>query len=321
MLHGTVTVIAVDALVIGAGVIGLTTAISLAEAGLKTTVRAAGTGAQTTSFAAGALWGPVRCGPPKRTLGWSRTGLEVMTELAHDPASGIRMVAGQEVSRTPAQPPPWVAMLHGGAQPARLPEGYASGWRYYAPLANMPVYLGYLRDRFRKAGGVIEYGQVTSLRDLTDAPVLVNCTGTGARGLVPDPLLRAVRGQVVIVTNPGVEEFHIEHSDTADYVYYFPHGDVVLLGGTAQDDAWDLSVHSPTTSRILADCRSACPALRGAQVVGLRVGLRPWREQVRLDREELPSGRVLWHNYGHGGGGVTLAWGCAREITESVTKA
>jgi D-amino-acid oxidase len=309
----------VDALVIGAGVIGLTTAISLAEAGLKTTVRASGTGGQTTSFAAGAMWGPVRCGPPDRALEWSRTGLEVMTELIDDPDSGIRMVSGREVSRDRAQPPDWLSLLPEGAQPAQPPEGFASTWRYTAPLATMPVYLRYLSDRFRRAGGITEYGRVTSLTTLSDAPLVVNCTGTGARELADDRELIPIRGQVVIVTNPGIEEFYINHvEESSDYVYYFPHPDMVLLGGTAEEGAWDLSVNSATTSRILADCRQACPALRRAEVIGFRVGLRPWRKEVRLEQEELPSGRVLWHNYGHGGAGVTLAWGCAREITEAV---
>ena len=100
-----------------------------------------------------------------------------------------------------------------------------------------------------------------------------------------------------------------------------PHQDVVLLGGTAEEGATHLSADHDTTSRILADVARACPSLSGAEVVGFRVGLRPVREQVRLEREDLPSGRVLWHNYGHGGGGVTLAWGCAQEISEAVTSA
>jgi len=48
------------------------------------------------------------------------------------------------------------------------------------------------------------------------------------------------------------------------------------------------------------------------------VGLRPYRPSVRLEAEALPGGGVLWHNYGHGGAGVTLSWGCAREITSAV---
>ena len=46
-----------DVLVIGAGVVGLTTAISLAEAGLSVTIRTAAGPEQSTSVAAGAVWG------------------------------------------------------------------------------------------------------------------------------------------------------------------------------------------------------------------------------------------------------------------------
>jgi D-amino-acid oxidase len=45
------------------------------------------------------------------------------------------------------------------------------------------------------------------------------------------------------------------------------------------------------------------------------VGLRPGRAEVRLEKE-LISGKVIIHNYGHGGSGVTLSWGCAEEVVE-----
>jgi D-amino-acid oxidase len=307
-----------DALVIGSGVIGLTTAISLAEAGLDTTIRTTGTGSETTSFAAGAVWGPVRCGPADRTLGWARTGLEVLTELADQPGTGIRLASGREVSKTPAEPASWMALLPGGTKPAELPAGYVCGWWYTAPLAEMPVYLEYLADRFRNAGGTIETGTVTDLRDLDDAPLIVNCTGTGARDLVPDEQVIPVRGQVVIVANPGIDEFYIDHNeDSTDYVYFFPQTDTVVLGGTAEEDAWDLPPRPEITERIRRDCAAINPALGDAEVISHRVGLRPVRPEVRLESEELPGGGVLWHNYGHGGGGVTLAWGCARELVSS----
>ncbi|NEC71716.1 FAD-dependent oxidoreductase, partial [Streptomyces rochei] len=41
---------------------------------------------------------------------------------------------------------------------------------------------------------------------------------------------------------------------------------------------------------------------------------------VRLERVALPDGRVLVHNYGHGGGGVTVAWGCARETADLASR-
>ncbi|MDQ0994132.1 glycine/D-amino acid oxidase-like deaminating enzyme [Streptomyces sp. V3I7] len=54
------------------------------------------------------------------------------------------------------------------------------------------------------------------------------------------------------------------------------------------------------------------PEIAGARLLDHRVGLRPARHTVRLERRPLPGGRVLIHNYGHGGAGVTTAWGCAR---------
>src|SRR5439155_74115 len=117
--------------VIGAGAVGLTTAISLAEAGLSVTIRTAVLPAQTTSVAAGAVWGAVKVGPPDRVLGWGRTGLEVLSKLAAEPGTGVRMAAGREVSRgprgVPRQPGPRTAVdrVHvpaRGHHPARRHE-------------------------------------------------------------------------------------------------------------------------------------------------------------------------------------------------------
>jgi D-amino-acid oxidase len=148
---------------------------------------------------------------------------------------------------------------------------------------------------------------------------VVNCTGIGARSLVPDEALVPVRGQVVIVENPGIREFYLDHGDGGpEYVYLFPHRDVVVLGGTAHEGAADLAPRPEVSARILRDITAVFPSLRGARVVAERVGLRPVRPEVRLEAEALPGGRVLWHNYGHGGAGVTLSWGCAAELTAAV---
>jgi D-amino-acid oxidase len=119
----------VDAVVVGAGVVGLTTAISLAEAGLATQVIAAGPLPAATSVAAGAIWGPVRCGPPDRCYAWARTGLEVLTALVADPDAGVHPLAGREVCATPKDPPAWTGLL-GDLRvlgPDDLPGGFAAG--------------------------------------------------------------------------------------------------------------------------------------------------------------------------------------------------
>jgi D-amino-acid oxidase len=312
-----------DVLVIGAGVSGLTTGICLAEAGLDVRIRTDVPPDQTTSAAAGALWGLVRSGPRERVLGWGQAGLAVLSKLAAEPGTGVRMASGRAVSREPGGPPYWAGLLSAlrPCRPDELPEGCGGGWHYTAPLATMPAYLGYLRARFERAGGTLELAPpVRSLAELAGAaPVMVNCTGAAARHLVPDPALVPIRGQVVLVANPGIEEFFIGEDIVPPpwIVYMFPHGDTVLLGGTNQEGDEDKKPQNQIAERIVAHCARIEPRLRGATVVGHRVGLRPYRAEVRLESE--PSGAgVLWHNYGHGGAGISLTWGCAAEVTAGV---
>jgi D-amino-acid oxidase len=37
---------------------------------------------------------------------------------------------------------------------------------------------------------------------------------------------------------------------------------------------------------------------------------------VRLEKEKLRDGRTVIHNYGHGGSGFTLSWGCGENVFE-----
>jgi D-amino-acid oxidase len=143
---------------------------------------------------------------------------------------------------------------------------------------------------------------------------VLNCTGTGARDLLPDPALKPFRGQVVIAENPGLAEFFIGlPDDTMELVYLFPHRDTVVLGGTEVGGDWNTEPVQAVAKRILRDCAAIEPRLNGARVLGHRVGLRPFRPQVRVEAEPPGPGPLVVHNYGHGGAGVTLSWGCARE--------
>jgi D-amino-acid oxidase len=220
------------------------------------------------------------------------------------------------------EPHYWTELLPGLrlCETSELPDGFTSGWHYTAPLATMPVYLGYLRARFEQAGGRLEVAPVRSLAELAGvAPVVVNCAGVYARDLVPDPEVRPVRGQVVIVANPGLEEFFINRDEEPPWItYMFPHGEEVLLGGTNDEGNWDEEPQPFIAERIVAHCAAIDPRLRGATILGHRVGLRPYRPEVRLESEPFGDG-VLWHNYGHGGAGISLSWGCAAAIAAGVT--
>ncbi len=59
------------------------------------------------------------------------------------------------------------------------------------------------------------------------------------------------------------------------------------------------------------------PSLEAAEVLGHWVGLRPGREGIRLELEEI-GGRTVIHNVGHGGSGLTLAWGCAGDVVKLI---
>jgi len=57
------------------------------------------------------------------------------------------------------------------------------------------------------------------------------------------------------------------------------------------------------------------PDFSDGNVLRYVAGIRPYRRGgFRLESEELLDGRHLVHNYGHGGAGVTLSWGCAEEV-------
>lgn len=309
---------------VGAGVSGLTTAVCLAEQGLSVVIRAEQPPEQTTSMAAGALWTPHLVEEGGRVLEWAGRTLAELNRLADDSATGVRMASGIQAAKISMAVPDWADAVAGmrTCHDGELPAGYATGWRLSVPLAEMPVYLGYLLRRFTAAGGRIEIARVESLADAArSVAAVVNCTGVGARSLVPDPLVTPVRGQVVIVGNPGISEFFVGVGENpAEVVYLLPHPGTVVLGGTAEYGSWDLRPDDGAAQRIVDRCAAVQPRLRDAEVIAHRVGLRPTRPAIRLDAERLPGGALVCHNYGHGGAGITVSWGCARDVAEMIVR-
>jgi len=324
-----------DVLVLGAGVIGLSTAVCLAEAGVSVAVAAADPPERTTSVAAGAIWGPHLVGMDDRVERWANVTLASLAELSH-PELGANELAGIVHTATGiAASRDSDASAPEFAGPAaditacpgdKIPAGYAAAWRLTATMVAMPGYLDYLAGRLHRAGGRSAFpAKIGRLGDASrlapSARIIVNCTGCGARDLVPDPDVVAVRGQVVVAANPGITEFFVgTGSDPSDLTYVFPHGDVVVLGGTEQRGNWSMDADPGTAAAIIAACAAIEPALKDAPVLEHRVGLRPARPRVRLEAEQR-DGVTVVHNYGHGGSGVTLSWGCAEDAAGLVLAA
>jgi len=299
--------------VVGGGVVGLTTAVVLAEQGWRVRVWSRDPVERTTSWVAGALWWPYRIEPVVSARAWALRSLDVYEELAARPeVTGVRMVEGVLGEADLDAADVWAAARLPGLRASTAEEYSGTGMWARLPLIDMSTHLPWLRERFLAAGGTVEERTVSDLAEV-DAPVVVNCTGLGARELVPDPSVRPVRGQLVVVENPGIHTWLTSTGADGEMAYFFPQPGRLLLGGTAVDDDWSTEPDPAVAEAIVRRCAALRPEIAGARVLGHRVGLRPARDAVRLEREPLPDGRVLVHNYGHGGAGVTVAWGCAQE--------
>ncbi|MGW2419418.1 FAD-dependent oxidoreductase [Streptomyces sp. NPDC001709] len=306
--------------VIGAGVAGLTTAVCLAESGWDVRVDSDQSPGETTSAAAGAMWDPYLVEPAHLVGPWSQETLSVLTSLSADADTGIRLLEGTHESRIPCDMPAWGTSVGAEAcAPDELHPGFVTGWRYRAPVVDMPRYLHYLTRRLAQAGGHMRRHHYNTLEEAArEAPVIVNCSGVGARLLAADAFVEAVRGQLVVVENPGIPSFFCDDTPgTEELTYIYPHSDVLVLGGTSEQDNWDLRPDETAAREIIRRCADVEPSIAAARVITHRVGLRPARTRVRLG-EERRDGTLLLHNYGHGGAGLTLSWACAREVAERV---
>lgn len=305
--------------VLGAGITGLTTAVTLLAAGCDVRVVTAAPIEASTSYLAAAVWFPTHVGPPDRVAAWGRRTYAVLAGQARDGVPGVVMRESLALYRQPPGTPDWVASV-GQVRPAtaaELPAGYACGLRYAVPLVEMPLYLPWLAGQLLDRGGEIRARRVAAIGELLDgwADALVCCPGLAARDLLGDLSVYPVRGQIVRVTNPGLTLSVRDEHHPGGRAYVHPRTGDCILGGTLDEHNWDTRVDLAAADAIIARCTDIVPGLAGASVLEHIVGLRPGRPAVRL--EESPAGRGrarVVHNYGHGGAGITLSWGCTEDV-------
>lgn len=303
--------------VLGAGVSGLSSGIELLLRGYQVEIWARDPPAATTSAVAGAVWFPFHASPADRVGAWARETYERLAELAANPFSGVTMREGVLCDPELSNGSTWrpsVGPIR-ATVPGDLPSG-KKGEVFAAPIAEMPIYLEYLRRRFVSLGGLVRLRALASVAEaFAETDRVVNCTGLGARELFGDAEVYPVRGQLVRLTGVELGRWYLDEKGEDGVSYVIPRSHDVVLGGTVEPGVEDLTPDPEESERILARCARLAPELAGAQVVASSVGLRPGRAAIRLEAEEL-DGRAVIHNYGHGGSGLTLSWGCAREVAD-----
>ena len=301
--------------VVGGGVSGLASGLKLLEAGFAVTLLARELPPHTTSDVAAAFWYPDGAEPAARVRPWATISYAEFLRLTAVPESGVSLKPAIDLAPQPFAPPDWLEMMDAWEAVHYPPDLH--GYRAVVPAIDTPTYMPYLLRQFTASGGQIVQREVTDLAELTaQFGLVVNCTGVWAAELVDDTAVTPIRGQIIRASKPAGLPDEIVHLDAEVYsTYIVPRRHDVVLGGSKQRGDWQFTPDPALAEDIWRRCLALQPALKDAEILEHRVGLRPGRTAVRLELEETGAGTVI-HNYGHGSIGHTLAWGCAAEVVQ-----
>ncbi|KAM4771031.1 D-aspartate oxidase [Rhinophrynus dorsalis] len=318
--------------VIGGGLVGLSTAVCISESlsQCSVTVISEKFSPDTTSdVAAGCLIPHTYPDTPLQLQkDWFKETFDHLFKLANSPeaaSSGISLLSGWQVFKSsPADAYPfWWDVVLGfrtmtEAELSKFPR-HTSG-QFFTTLKCQPsMYLHWMENRLRKNSGQVQTGRIDNIWQLHGKyDVVVNCSGIGSRDLVSDVSMYPVRGQVLQVHAPWLTHF-IRDGDGSTYIY--PGISGTILGGTRHKDDWRLSPDPDQSKEILDRCCALEPSLQGVRVIKEKVGLRPARSAIRLEKEVfVKRGQQLpvVHNYGHGGGGYSVHVGTAKTATRLI---
>ena len=231
--------------VLGAGVMGLSTARLAQERGFAATIYTEHLPPETTSNIAGGQIAPASVySDGYQSDAWMAQFAEAMAyswrrfQLLVGEDYGVRWVPTYEGGNGPASDfmAPYMPGLEDVTGPAN-PFGDRRVRRYHTMYVETGRYLRQLMEDFLEAGGRFVVRRFGSLEEVAALPerVVFNCTGLGARDLVGDEEMVAKRGQLAIL----LPQPEIDYAYTLGAAYMFTRPDGILLGGTFERDEWD----------------------------------------------------------------------------------
>lgn len=302
--------------VIGAGISGLSTAFVLNEAGHTITILAKDFSANIVSYKAAAFWFPYHIRNDKRAIEWCKQSYTFFKRHSADTATGISMIPLLKVAKKGENDPEeWLDFMPENSYTLlpenELPYGYAIGYKAIVPLIETQIFLPWLSKQLKNLGVQFIEKEVNDLNTISHQfDIIINCTALGSKVLCNDETIIPVRGQVALLQTQILDYIFLDNQSPT---YVVPRKDATIIGGTYEENIHDAITEEKTLEMLVDKASSILPALQNKKRIGDWAGLRPFRPMVRLEQE----GKII-HNYGHGGSGYTLSFGCAREVQKII---
>ncbi|CEJ58413.1 Putative FAD dependent oxidoreductase superfamily [Penicillium brasilianum] len=333
-MSGTETIV-----VIGAGVIGLSTALSIQEhlSSTQSVLLVARDFPSDTSINyaspwAGAHYRPVPGSSPQalREASQAQRTFNYLKKIAtEEPAAGIKFIQGIEHLEAP--PPDYLDSQSVSnvyhfedfrpLKAEEVPAGVKWGVEYGTYVINSPVYCAHMLRKFVVKGGrtqeytLVNIDEAFALAD--NVKTVVNCSGTG----FGDPKSFIIRGQTCLVRNPVSKTITRQNKDgTWSFCIPRPLDGGTVIGGTKQPHDWDPNPSPEIRTQLLSNASKWFPftSESGGKFDVIRdiVGRRPAREGgMRIEVEQIGDGKNIVHAYGAGGRGFELSRGVAEDAT------
>jgi len=322
--------------VIGAGVMGISTAYQLLTQfpNINVHVISKDFTPNTTSDAAAGYWRipDVKLNERARTIKWGVETKDYIVNLVkNEPDSnkmGVSLVHGYLLSQRD-RTPYWKehALNFRILTPEELKKQFAVDFKwacaYTAPVVQGNKYLPYMSEKILKNGGKFINQKVNDFKALYDKyDVIINCTGVGAKQIANDQSVHPVRGHVIRVKAPWVNEFiyDIDLDEKNRVRHLLPNQDYVVIGGLKHENDFSTVPLVEDKNWLLQEAQKLCPSIKNGEIVGEKVAFRPGRPSIRLEKEMVHRVRpnqktkLIIHNYGHSSNGWSLFWGCSNEV-------
>jgi len=307
--------------IIGAGISGMSTALLLVQKKHRITVYAKAFSPNITSDRAAAFWFPYHIRNDKRGIGWCQASYDHYKKLAEQKDTGISIQQLIKVLRKGVKEEEQVWMDFMPKDSCRimhsneLSSNIAKGYDIKVPLIETQIFLPYLQMRLQDSGVEFIKKEIKYFNELTlDNDIVINCSALGSGNLCNDKSIIPVKGQVGLLAPKKDLPIYL---DNEKLLYIVPRKDAIIVGGTYEERIETETTDPLVIERLLNNAYEVFPELKLQRVIGSWSGLRPYRPEVRVEHEK---GTNIIHNYGHGGSGFTLSFGCAEEVAGIVDR-